>query len=249
MRYTRLSPWLAMLPIILIFNYCTTEQQAYGRQAEMAYVDLLYALYTKDQADARVAAREFDLTIGQLRQSGPRFFREEEMDDMFYHLENAESVYAQARESIEDSNLSLAAVQLDRATYELSAADPNSFNELYVGSIYDFIAGWLEVDHAVRDTELCNLEWKQFTRYGKDARHLWRDARFRRPSGLIYGVEPVVDPNAFHAAHEAVGKKLKEFTEILENEDQCQAQSAAFEVTAAMWDLVLLFGNKQVTSI
>ena len=249
MRYTRLSPWLVMLPIILIFNYCTTEQQAYGRQAEMAYVDLMYALYTEDQAEAKVAARALDLTIGQLRQSGPRFFREEEMDDMFYHLENAESAYAQARESIEDSNLSLAAVQLDRATYELSAADPITFNELYIGGIYDFIAGWLEVDHAVHDTELCNLEWNQFADYGKSARHLWRDAWFRRPSGLIYGVAPIVDPNAFHAAHEALGKKLKAFTDILNNEDQCQAQSAAFEVTAAMWDLVLLFGNKSPANI
>lgn len=243
MRYTRLSPWLAVLPIILVFNYCTTEQQAYGRQAEMAYVDLLYALYTGDEAAARVTARELDLSIGHLRQSGPRFFREEELDDMFYHLENAETVYAQAREAIEDQDLPLAAVQLDRATYELSAANPVAFNELYVGSIYDFIAGWLEVDHAVRDTELCNLEWGQFSRYGKDARKLWREARFRRPSGIIYGVEPVVDPAAFYAAHEGLSESLKAFTEVLETEDQCKAQVAAHRVTVALWELVLLFGD------
>ncbi len=249
MRYNRLTPWLAVLPIILVFNYCTTEQQAYGRQAEMAYVDLLYALYTGDQAAAKVSARTLDLSIGSLRQSGPRFFREEEIDDMFYHLENAEFVYAQAREAIEDQDLKLAAVQLDRATYELSAANPAAFNELYVGSIYDFIAGWLEVDHAVRDTELCNLEWGQFMRYGKDARKLWREARFRRPSGMLYGVEPVVNPDAFYAAHTALGEALKTFTEVLETDDQCKAQEAASQVTMALWELVLLFGDNPQQSI
>lgn len=249
MRYNRLSPWLAVLPIILAFNYCTTEQQTYGRQAEMAYVDLLYSLYTGDQAAARVTARALDLSIGHLRQSGPRFFRDEEMDDMFYHLENAELVYAQAREAIEDQDLSLAAVQLDRATYELSAANPATFNELYIGSIYDFIAGWLEVDHAVRDTELCNLEWSQFAHYGKDARKLWRDARFRRPSGILYGVDPVIDPDAFYAAHTALGERLKEFTDDLETKDQCKAQASASRVTAALWDLVLLFGDNPTQSI
>lgn len=245
MKFTKLTPWLAVLPFILLFSYCTEEQRMYSRSAEKAYVDVLFAMHQGDEAGTREAARDLDLSIGELRQRWFRPLGEENMDEVLYRLEKAEMAYGDARESIENGNLPLAAIQLDRATYELEAADPTAFNTLYIGSIYDFVGGWLEVDYVVMDNELCSLKWEDFTPYGRDAQKLWRQVKHNRPSDIIYGNDAsAIDQKAFSNAHNAMELRLEEFVEILKTQDQCQAQAAAFEVTEAMWDLVKLFGTK-----
>ncbi len=221
---------------------CLEEQLDYGREAERNYVDLLYALDHADQAASLRAMASFDETIQLLRKHWYYPMSDSRVEEMLYHLEKAEWAYADCRASIQENYLTLAAVQLDRATYELWAANPASFQELYVGSIYDFVTNWLEVDYAVRDMDLCQLEWNEFTHNARNARVIWRQARYRKPSDIIYPVTEI-DRELFRSAHAELDEAMNAFVAELREGDQCSAQPHAGRVTEAMWALVLLFGS------
>ncbi len=222
---------------------CTPDQRSSGRQAEMAYVDLFYALQTKDTQTAKVAAQELDQSLAELRATWQRPYAEERLEDIRYHLDQAAWVYADARSSIQAGDLDLAAIQLDRATYELTAASPAAVRELYIGTIYDFLVAWIEVSHIVGEPDLCAMEWPDFSHYAKDARNAWRRVRNVRPNDRMYGAEAPIDEEAFQSAKNEVETTLNLFLESLKDEDQCASAQVAEKVEEAIWGLVLLFGK------
>jgi len=223
---------------------CTPEQRISGRQAEQAYVDLFYAIHTDQPVAAKAAARQLDNSLATLRSTWQRPYSEERLENIRYHLDQAAWVYAEARTSIEDTNLELAGVQLDRATYELTAASPATMHELYIGAIYDFLITWIEVKHAVGEPDLCSLEWAGFSNYAKDVRNTWRRVRSIKPHPRMYGPEAPIDGERFRLAHASVEVALEKFETILKTGDQCLAADKAEQVSTAIWELVLLFGSE-----
>lgn len=233
-----------MLTGLLLFT-CTPEQRTSGRQAEQAYVDLFHSIHTDDVAGARIAARHLDQTLAQLRTTWQPPYGEERLENIRYHLDQAAWVYAEARTSVEENNLELAGIQLDRATYELTAASPATVQELYIGAIYDFLITWIEIKHAVGEPDLCSLEWTGFSSYAKDVRHTWRRVRSVSPNDRIYGSDNPIDRERFELAHAGVEVALEKFEAILQTGDQCLAAGKAEQVSTAIWELVLLFGGEK----
>ncbi|MFK8164018.1 MAG: hypothetical protein AB8H12_16355 [Lewinella sp.] len=227
-----------------LFYGCTPEQRIGGRQAEQAYIDLFYAIHTDEAVAAKVAARQLDKTLAQLRTTWQRPLSDERAEDIRYHLDQAAWVYAEARESIEAANLELAGVQLDRATYELTAASPATLRELYIGAIYDFLITWIEVKHIVGEPDLCALEWTDFSHHAKDVRVGWRQVRSIRPNDKVYGLGAPIDRVHFELAHAKVEAALEGFQSGLITEDQCQVALDAEVVSTAIWELVLVFGGE-----
>jgi hypothetical protein len=223
---------------------CTPEQRTSGRQAEQAYVDLFYAIHTDAPVAAKAAARQLDNTLAALRSTWQRPYNEERLENIRYHLDQAAWVYAEARTSIEDANLELAGVQLDRATYELTTASPATMHELYIGAIYDFLITWIEVKHTVGEPNLCSLEWTGFSHCAKDVRITWRRVRSIKPNARTYGPEAPIDNERFELAHASVEVALEKFETILKTSDQCLAANRAEQVSTAIWELVLLFGSE-----
>lgn len=237
-----------MKPLTLLFLLlfaCTPDQRTTGRAAEQAYVDLFYAVHHDDVAAARQAASRLDKELAGLRGNLFLPLAGERRENMQYHLDQASWVYTEARQSLAANNPALAAVQLDRATYELRAASPASFQELYIGTIYDFMAAWLEVEHIINDNDLCYKDWPQFTTYSKDALRAWRLVEKVTPDQWIYGETPELDWEAFAEARLNVAGSLEEFQTVLAGEDQCQAALEAEKVGTAVWQLVRLFGSTQ----
>lgn len=235
---------LMLLALTLMAPSCTEDELKQSRLAEAHYVDLLYALTNEDGAAARKASSKLTRTISALPVRWYRPLEDEESENLYYHLAKAQRAYTECRQSIAEDNTELAGVQLDRAVYELSAADPVAFNELYVGSIYDFVATWLEVSHAVHDQELCSMVWVEFSRYGKDAHHAWQRVKWRQPSGQLYAFtdDELVD---FRLAHGEIDDAIDNFIKVIKSGDQCSAQVAAKEVDAALWTLLDQFRRVQ----
>jgi len=216
---------LFQLLALLLFTAlggCTPDQLDLSREAEMAYVDFLK----------------------QMHGNWPRPLKMEQLDNHLFHLGRAEWAYDDALESVEKGDLTLARVQLDRATYEFSAAAPAAFQELYIGEMYAFISTWLEVEQAAGDQELCSLNWEQFSQYARDTKRLWKQDRFNRPEGRAYAMQPI-DKVVFDNAHQRVQVELDAFIDILKNGDQCHAREKAIAVSAAIWELVNLFGGQK----
>lgn len=238
----------ALLLLALLTTSCTEEELEQGQQAEAHYVDLLYALTEGNEVAARSASTSLshDLFLSHVRWY--RSQENEEADNKSYHLAKAQDAYSESCTSIKEGKLELAAVQLDRAVYQLSAADPSAFNELYVGSIYDFIATWLEVNQAVNDHELCSLNWKQFSRYGKDTRYAWRRASWQQPSQQVYQNTPE-EMMEFERASFLLNDSIDHFIDVVETGDQCAAQVAAKEVNESLWALLHQFGSKPSTHL
>jgi hypothetical protein len=237
-----------LLALSLVAPSCTEDELNQGRLAEAHYVDLLHALTFEDAAAARKASSKLSRTISTLPVRWYRPMEDEESENMYYHLAKAERAYTECRLSIAEANTELAGVQLDRAVYELSAADPVAFNELYVGSIYDFVATWLEVSRAVHDQELCSMVWVEFSRYGKDARHAWQLVKWRKPSAQLYAFtdDQLID---FRLAHGEVDDAIDHFITVIKSGDQCSSQVAAKEVDLALWGLLSQFRSVYRTDL
>ncbi|NJB87191.1 hypothetical protein GGR26_002968 [Lewinella marina] len=230
-----------MLLLFLLGYGCTADQQEFGLQAERSYVDLLYALQAGDQPGSLAAAAALDRPVRELRQRWYRPRPADELDRMRYHVDLAECAYEDARESIEDGQLDWAMVQLDRAVYELRAGDQASLEELYVGSIYDFVAAWLEVDYLLRDP--AELPSGQLLgSCSRDARRAWRAVKGTRPATDLY-FDRGVDRQAFAAAHATLNGEVEAFYRAAQGKDQTAIRALGHSVSEAMWDLLLLFAS------
>ncbi|MBB4079095.1 hypothetical protein GGR28_001712 [Lewinella aquimaris] len=231
---------LVLTVTALLMLHCTDEQQALGLQAEQQYVNLLHAVHFQQPKASVAAVRDFDLTIRQLRQQWYRPMTTDAVDRVLYHIDMAECAYEDARNSIEDGDLVLAAVQLDRAVYELSVGDPASFNELYVASIYDFVASWLAVDYMISHTDEL-FDWEEIEDCGLDAREVWQDVKHIQPSAQFYpGIKS--DPLPFRAAHDRLTKELQAFRRDAGERSPAQVKIRVERVSEALWDLLFLFG-------
>lgn len=233
--------YFAFLLLLSLFA-CMPDQLSNGRAAEQAYVELFYAVHHADAVTASKAAGRLDKELADLRSSWFPPLAEARRENMRYHLDQASWVYAEARQSLAAEDLGLAAIQLDRATYELRAASPAAFRELYIGTIYDFLITWLEVEHTINDSGLCEQDWPQFSKYAKDSRQAWRLVANAYPDKWLYGENPGLDYPAFDAAQLRIAAELENFMATLTNEDQCHAAREAEKVSAAVWEMVLLFG-------
>jgi hypothetical protein len=249
-----LKKYLAMHPIkklllpclflTLSFTQCTEEQLVQGRVAEQLYVDLMSDLYASDTAAAKVSMVNFDKQLEHLRGQWYRPMGERAREELRYHLDKAEVAYGDVRSSIIRGDLEAAKVHLDRATYELYAADPAAFQELHVGRLYDFISTWQEVETIVNDQMLCLMEWGEFTWWARKARIEWRAAKKYTPGPLLYNANNF-DLEAFTSAHAELESQVNIFIGKLDEGDQCSAQEAASGVTAALWELLALFGSPE----
>lgn len=238
-----------LLPCLLLtlpLSQCTEEQLVQGRVAEQLYVDLLSDLYASDTTAAQVSMVNFDKQLEHLRGQWYRPMGERAREELRYHLDKAEVAYGDVRSSILRGDLTTAAIHLDRATYELYAADPAAFQELYVGRLYDFVSTWQEVETIVNDQMLCLMEWGEFTWWAKKARIEWRAVKKYSPDPLLYSSENF-DREAFRSAHANLESQVDLFIGKLEEGDQCSAQEAASSVSEALWSMLDLFGSPEDT--
>lgn len=238
-----MSRFFSLLPLLIFLCCfgCTDDQQELGLAAERTYVDLLYALQSEDSASSSAAATAFDERLRELRKVWYRPMTTDGLDNMRYHVDLAECAYEDARQSIEEGALELAMVQLDRAVYELGAGDRASLQELYTGSIYDFVSGWLEIDYLFRDAG-DRVDWASLSGCSRDVHRAWKAIRSNRPDDALY-FDRLVDEREFDLAHAALTSRVNAFYAAVRAEDPEAARVLSNEVSEALWDLLLQFGT------
>ncbi len=225
----------------LLPTACTEDSRAVGLEAERQYVDLLYALQAGDTTSSRRAARVLDGSVRELRQSAYFPLSNEAFDNFQYHLTQAECAYGDARASIEEGNLDRALVQLDRAVFELAAGDPAGLQDYYVGSIYDFVAAWMEVDYSLRQPDV-SFTVAELRSCGKDIYGSWRSVRGRQPSTFDYFGDSA-EEKAFAGYHANLDNAVGAFRDRLREGDAELIRQQANVVSEALWDLLLLFAT------
>ena len=238
------SSTLLVLPLpllALLLCRCSEDQQEWGLAAERSYVDLLYALQSGDTTASRATDSSFNESIRHLRRLWYRPRAVDELDDMRYHVDLAECAYEDARAAIEEGELDRAIIHLDRAVYQLQAGDRASLDELYVGSIYDFVGSWLEVDYLLRERG-SQADYHDFRECVRYALLDWRRVRQRRPDAALY-FHRGVDPEAFTAAHADLGTKVEAFYHVVRDEQYAAISNLGNEVSEALWELLLLFAS------
>ena len=233
---------ITILCLFLIsLTACSEEQQQLGVTAERQYVDLLYALQRGDRAASRTADSAFHRTVSQLRRVWYRPLPADDLDEVRYHIDLAECAYDDARASIEAGQLDWATVQLDRAVYELQAGDGASLGELYVGSIYDFVGSWLEVDYTLRGQGY-EVDRRAFRDCVRHALRNWRMVRGQWPARAYF--DGRVDPVAFASAHALLDERVESFYLTVRTDAYgATLRDRGNEVSEALWDLLLLFSS------
>lgn len=230
----------------LLFQQCSEQQLKEARVAEKLYVDLLEQLYLGQLPAAQLAETNLGLQLQQLEQGMPPLHLMPPSDYSF-HLNQAATAYSDVKWALEQKNMVAAKIQLDRATYEIAAADITSFQALYVGSCYDFFASWQEVNTIVNDQMLCLMEWKEFSWWNDLAQREWASIRSHSPRHDLYHWQQA-EWTAFWQARAKLDQALVLFTQNLQQGDQCLSQVDALSVNEALWELLRLFGtpSKQV---
>ena len=217
---------------------CSEEQYLTGVEAEAAYVDLAYCLAHSDTVDSRSAAARLRRKVDALRTLVPRPLRESELDERLYHLDRAGCAFQDALVSVDIGALDLAEIQLDRAVFELQAADAAVFGELYVGSIYDFAASWLALAATVRDAAAEEYVDPDCLNYPLAE---WKRVAHLRPDPLLYP-QLVGDPGTFLAAHDDLQRELRALTDKHAGGRRVTAGEVA-AANEAFWQLLSLFGT------
>ena len=230
-----------LLLALLTGTSCSEEQYTRGVAAEAAYVDLVYHLSRTDTLASRAAAATLREKVDALRPLAHRPLRDHALDERLFHLDRASCAFLDALISVDAGTLNLAEIQLDRAVFELQAADAAVLGELYVGSIYDFAAGWMALAATVREAAPTEFVDPDCLAYPLVA---WKRMAHLRPDPLLYP-ELVRDPGPFLAAHAKLNLTLAALT----RKHAAGRPVTGGEVTAAsedFWNLLVLFGTKHL---
>ncbi|WP_116108639.1 hypothetical protein [Lewinella sp. IMCC34191] len=227
---------LPLLAAALLCTACTEDQLLTGVEAEAAYVDLLSNLERSDTVAARSAAARLNERLRNLRALAYRPLGDVAAEERSFRLNRAECTFLEAFAFVGAGDLDQASVQLDRAVYELRAADPPVTDELYVIQVYDFLMAWLELVHQpdALETERVALligalrEWKQVS-------HL-------RPDAFLYP-ELSRHPQAFLASHAVLDGHLGELSDHLDRGEMPDRQLME-RTTEAVWGVIGHFGTE-----
>lgn len=229
---------------MLLVNSCTEDSLVSSHTAEMYYVDLLYALHHHDQEGAKKAAKNFTKSIADAQIGNYPLRRDDEINDLHFHLNKSEQSYLQVRASIEKGELEQAMIQLNRATNELKATRIPDFGELYTAGIHDFLSSWLEVSRTSRKEDLSSREWRAINRRIKTAYITWRQCQWVRPSPSAYFFS-AEESAEFTMAHSQVNRLMGELKESLAEENETLTKSYVDATDSAVWALVRRFGSPE----
>lgn len=235
---------LAVPFFLLLATSCVEDTLDGSHNAEMYYVDLLYALHHNDQAGAKEAARHFTKSISGFQAGYYPLRSEEEIEDMRFYLDQAEQSYLEVRASIEKGELEQAMIQLNRGTAALEAARIPGFEELYIANIHGFLSSWLEVSRMSRKEALSASEWRAIKQRIRATYTYWRQCDWAKPSLSIYYF-PEEDAREFSKAHSQVDRLLELLRESLSKEDETLTKSYVDATDSAVWGLVRRFGSPE----
>ncbi|PHI19728.1 hypothetical protein CEQ90_11820 [Lewinellaceae bacterium SD302] len=144
---------------------CTEDDYANIEAAERQYASLYLDIKYGDRPAARQHAKQFENDVQQLGLNwvSPNSVGSE---DVFrFRLRRARKAWEATRFAIDEDNLPLAALQLDRATYEMSVAHPASFNRLQLGKLYPGLSSWATLQSILEDEKYCGYGWEQIGYY------------------------------------------------------------------------------------
>lgn len=236
MKYLSLLLLISFLPL----DACTDKQLRDSRIAEQLYIELLEALHEQDLAAATTAATDLRIQLDNMNTAWRRPLSKQALEDCRYHLDQGRAAYGDMLAALAAKKISLARIQLDRATYELSVADPAAFQRLYMGKIYPFFSNWHEVNKIINDQMLCLMEWTEYAWWANTALAAWEeDASCFSPETRIY------DWNAeqyqrFQDAQTQLSTAIARFKKTIPQGEQEASQLAAAEVNKTLWQLLSL---------
>jgi hypothetical protein len=231
---------ITVLLTILLLNLttCTEQQLSESRLAEIFYIDLVYNLHQDSIPAALEAESNLSLQLNNLRPLWQRPMSRRLIDNCRSHLNEAETAFAGIKPALIKGKKEAAIIQLDRAMNELSAADHDSFEKLYVGLMYDFYTTWRETNTIINDQMLCLLEWKEYVWWANLTRAEWDKIECTNPDPEIYKWTDEQLAN-FTTARTQLGEKLAVFTSNIDHGDQCVSQESANEVDESFWKFML----------
>ncbi len=232
-----------LLLSLTVATSCSEDQFLAGVTAERAYIDLVYAISHNDTLESRAAATRLLVEVDNLRSLAFRPLRQEDVDDRSYHLERAGCAFADALVSVDIGWLDLASVQLDRAVFELQAADGAVFNELYVGGIYDFASAWLAVDALAQQSASSAEVPSDCITYALGE---WKHVLHLRPDPVLYP-DLALDPQPYLVAHAALQQKLADLSSKIDSGIPVTVADV-HSASAAFWNLLELFGTDKLPS-
>ncbi len=235
MKYLSLLLFISFLPL----DACTDKQLRDSRVAEQLYIELLEALYTQDIGAATMAATDLRIQLDNMNAAWRRPLPKQALEDCRYHLDQGRAAYGDMLHALEAKKLSLARIQLDRATYELAVADPAAFQRLYMGKIYPFFSNWFEVSKIIHDQMLCLMEWTEYAWWANTAMLAWEEASCFAPETAIYEWD-AEQYQRFQNAQTHLGTAIESFKKTIPQGEQEAAQVAAAEVNTALWQLLSL---------
>lgn len=231
--------WLFTALLLNLPATCTDQQLTESRYAEIHYIELVYQLHQADISAALLAEANLELQLKNLRPLWQRPMNRTAIDKCRSHLDEAEAAFADVRPALLRGKSVAAIVQLDRAMSEVSAADYDAFQLLFIGSMYDFYSTWREVHTIVNDQMLCLLEWKEYVWWANLARTEWSKVECLEPDPQLYRWSKQQKAD-FEQARTKLSEQLAAFARNIDRGgDQCVSQDYAKAVESTLWDFLL----------
>jgi hypothetical protein len=236
-----------VLLLLLCFS-CTEKQQASGRNAEIYYADLYVAIHTGNSKEARRAASGLEEAIAKVRRTWIRPSVEDEIDDVYFRIDRAQGAFESTLTALEAEELSLAAIQLDRATYELKAADLESFRVLYLGAIYPLLSTWYGFNEVIKSVDFCHYESSELQRYAVFVLQEWEKHKATEPSLLIYTHDDAMTKK-MDDIKEEIGLELDLLLDTLVDCEDIVTRQRARQTNELILELVQCFGTNQAITL
>lgn len=236
---------ITLILCVFCFYSCTDDQLQRGRDAEMYYADLYVAIHSDNIDEAQQAANELEKVIVSVRKTWVKPSKEDEMDDVYFRIERAQETFEEVQVALGAGELSLAALQLDRATYELSAADLESFRVLYLGSIYSFLSSWYSYYEIIEAVDFCGYEQAELERYSTFILKEWVACKAKEPSELIYFLNKSTKGSLGYAQNR-IELQLHLLENVLVVKEDSVIREEARQANKLIMELVALFGTEPI---
>lgn len=234
---------IALIFCVFCFYGCTDDQLEHGRDAEKYCADLYVAIHLDKVDEAQLAVSKLEKILTSVRKTWIKPSKEDEIDDIYFRIERAQEAFEEVQAALDAGKLPLAALQLDRAIYELSASDLESFRVLYLGSIYSFLSSWYSYYEVIEAVDFCGYEQGELERYSMFILKEWETCTTKEPSELVYQWNKT-KKESLDDAQNKIEFQLHLLDDVLVVKEDSIIREEARQANKLIMELVKLFGTE-----
>jgi|GEM_PF-3916768 len=242
----RLSPIFLFLFLLTTAIAKPVDVRQVMVRFDQAFIPLWFSTELGDLEDARATVAYTEFRWQQMEQTLRSILPQGEW---VHHLDRTEDWLTDAYWAVQRGDLTVAAVELDHARFELMAMRRQlGILDYYPDQLYQLHSSLDILAEISEDPKLCLLDWNEFERLVLRAQADWIRLRDRQLDAKVYDLA-AEQIQKLNRLNDSMEKAMQRLSQRMEEAQRLAVARAVNETDAVLIECIRLFGQFDTTSV